>query len=457
MSSSAILTALSSSNTGMGSGIDVASTVASMIAALRAPEIQWQRQQVGLQYQINALNQLNTEVSNLSTAIDALNDAGGAIGARSVTSSQSGIVTGSAANSAATGSHIVVVNNLASTASYYSDVVASSSTPLTTGDFTIQVGNGQATTITIDSSNNTLDGLAATINQKNLGVTASVVNDASGARLAIVSNSSGLASDLTISSVVNGLGFTKGASGLNASLTIDGIPVSSASNTVSGAVTGLTLNLLSSAPGTQVQIGISADTARVTQAIKDFVSSYNTLIQDLNAQFTYNSGTKSAGPLAGDSAARLVQNQLLGDISHSTNGTNGFNTLQSLGISMNNDGTLTVDDATLSDAVTNHYADVQTFFQAADGSGFASVMHTQLFSLSSPTKGAFNVEIKGNTDTQHGLQDQIDNFEVYIASQQQLLTTQYERVDVLLRELPLLQQQINAELGYTNNNSSSNR
>jgi len=455
MSSSAILTALNSSNTGMGTGIDVTSAVNSMITALRAPEQQWQAQQQTLQGQITSLNQLNSEISALSNAVDALNDPAGATVSRSVSSSQTGIVTGSAANAAATGNHVVVVNSLATTGSYYSDSVASSSTTLAAGSFTIQVGSGQAATITIDSSNNTLDQLAATINGANLGVTANVVNDANGARLAIVSNSSGSAGDLTITSVANGLGFTKGSTGANASLTVDGVPISSATNTVSGVLNGVTLNLVSASPGTEVQIGVAANATQVTQAVNDFVNAYNTVVQDLNAQFAYNSATGTAGALSGDSAARLVQSQLLGDINFQVTGTNGFNSLTSLGISMNNDGTLTVDNAALSDAVTNHFADVQNFFQSANGTGFATNLHNQLASLTDPTQGAFYVDIKGKTDTQTGLQDQINNFEIYIASEQQLLTTQYEQVNVALMELPMLEQEVNAELGYTNNNNNS--
>ncbi len=453
MSTSAILTALNSSDTGMGSGIDVTGAVNAAVAALRAPEQTWQTQQQQLQYEINALDQLNSEVESLYNAVNALSDVGGAVAARTVSSSQSGIVTGAASSSAAVGNHVIVVKNLASTASYYSDPVASDSTPLTTGTFTIQVGTGAETPITIDSTNNTLAQLAGTINGMNLGVTASVINDANGARLAIVSNTSGAASDLTISSVTDGLSFTKGTTGLNASLTVDGVPISSASNTVSGVVSGLTFNLLGAAPNTEVQVGVSADTAKMTQAVQDFVNAYNSVINDLNGQFKFNAGLKKGGTLSGDSAARMVQNQLLGDISYTMNGTNGFNSLMSLGVTMNNDGTLTVDDAKLGDAVSNNSADVQNFFQAADGTGFATMMHDQLFSLTSPTQGAFNVEIKGKTDTQYSLQDQIDSFEVYVASKQAMLTTQYEQIDMLLRQLPTLTKTIDAQLGFTNNSN----
>ena len=177
---SSVLSALSSSGLGTGQGIDVASTVATLISNLRSPEQLWQTQQQVLQVQSSALTQLNTEVSALSNAVSNLNDPSGNINARIVTSSDSGLVTASATSTAPTGNHTVVVSNLATTASYYSDPIATSSAPLNAGTFTIQVGTGTPATVTIDTTNNTLDGLAASINNMNIGVSAGVVNDATG-------------------------------------------------------------------------------------------------------------------------------------------------------------------------------------------------------------------------------------------------------------------------------------
>jgi len=455
MATSDILNALSSSGLGTGQGIDVTATVSQLIANLRGPEQVWQTQQKILAGQSSALTQLNTEVTALSDAVDSLNDPAGALTARSVTSSQAAIATATASNSTPIGSHTVVVNNLATSSSYYSGAVASSTTPLPAGTFTIQVGSGQASTITIDATNSTLDGLAAAITNLNLGVSASMVNDASGARLAIVSNTSGAASDLTIANVDSSLSFTKGATGTNASLTVDGVPISSASNTVSNTVAGLTLNLVGQDPNTQIQISVTPDTTTVTQAVTDFVTAYNTIIQDLSSQFTFNTTTSSAGALAGDAGARMVQSELLSAVTYAGTG-NSFNTLASLGISMNNDGTLSIDNAKLSAAVNSDFTGVQNFFHPATGTGFASSIKDLLDPLTDPTQGAFSIELKGMSDGQKSFQDQIDNYEVYIATQQQLLTVQYTQVDLALRQLPLLQQQINSELGVTTKSNSNN-
>jgi len=452
------LNALSSS-LGTGQGIDVTSTVNQLITNLRGPEQVWQTQQKILAGQSSALTQLNTEVTALSNAVDALNDPAGTLSSRAVSSSQPAIATATASNSTPVGSHTIVVNNLASSSSYYSGAVASSTTPLAAGTLTIQVGNQPASTISIDATNNTLDGLAAAISNANIGVTASVVNDASGARLAIVSNTSGAASDLTVDAGSSGLTFTKGATGTDASLTVDGVPISSASNTVSNTVAGLTFNLVGADPNTQVQVAVSPDTTKVTQAITDFVTAYNTIIQDLSSQFTFNTSTNTAGPLSGDAGARLVQSELLSAVTYAATGTNNsFNTLASLGISMNNDGTLTVDNAALSSAVNSDFAGVQKFFNPATGTGFASSLADQLAPILDPTDGAFSIELKGMSDGQKCFQDQIDNYEIYIANEQTLLTQQYTQVDLALRQLPLLQQQINSELNFTgsSNNNSNN-
>ena len=455
MATSDILNALSSS-LGTGQGIDVDSTVTQLITNLRGPEQVWQTQQQILQGQTSALTQLNTEVTALSNAVDTLNDAAGALSARAVSSSEPAIATATASNSTPVGSHTIVVNNLASSSSYYSGAVAKSTTPLAAGTFTIQVGTQPAATITIDATNNTLDGLAAAITNANIGVTASVVNDSNGARLAIVSNTSGAASDLTVNAGSSGLTFTKGATGTDASLTVDGVPISSASNTIANSVAGLTINLVGADPNTQVQIAVSPDTDKVTQAVKDFVTAYNAIIQDLNSQFTFNTSTNSAGPLAADAGARLVQTELLSAVTYTGTG-NSFNTLAQLGVSMENDGTLTVDDAKLSSAVNSDFAGVQNFFHPATGTGFAAALATQLDPLTDSTQGAFSIELKGMSDGVKSFQDQIDNYEIYLATQKTLLTQQYTQVDLALRQLPLLQQQINSELNFSgNSNSNSN-
>ena len=430
------------------SGIDVNSTVAQLIDIERAPERQWQQQQSTLQVQTASINALSSLVSSLEDKLNALKDPIGAFTARTAASSQSNIVTASVAAGAAAGNHVVVVNSLATTGSWYTNAVASSTTPLAAGSFTLQVGTGTPTTITVGSGVNTLDDIAASINGQNLGVTASVVNDATGSRLALVSKDSGTAGDFTISNAT-GLTFTRATTGANASLTVDGIPINSTSNTVTGALTGVTLNLTSASPGTEVNISVVNDTDQISKAVSDFVDAYNAAMTNVNSQFSYSQSTKTAGPLAGDSAVRMLQSSLLGIGTYTSATSGNISTLGSLGISFNNDGTLTLDTSKLNNAIQSDYDSVQSFLQGTASNGFASFMVNQLDTFSNPVSGAFTVDLKSISQETSDLQDQIDDFEVYISNETVRLTAVYNKVDVILQQLPILQKQIDAQLGQS--------
>ena len=438
---SSVLSALGSSS----SGIDVASSVAQAIAALSAPELQWQAEQQALQTQTGAINQIQTDVSSLENSLNAMGDPLGALTSMIATSSDTNVVNASAAAGTPSGSHVVVVNNIASTASSYSNSVASSSTTLPAGGFTIKVGSGPATQITIGSGVNTLDQLASSINSQNLGVTASVVNDSTGSRLAIVSTASGAANGFTITGAT-GLTFTQASAGQDASLTVDGIPIDSASNTITGAVNGLTLNLVGAAPGGQINVTISPDATSAEKAIATFVGAYNTAIGDVNTQYSV-SATNQEGPLSGDSAVRMLQDALLSAAGYSGGG-NGVSALADLGISMNNDGTLTLDTTKLGNAVQNNFAAVQKFMQGTSSNGFVNNLNNQLGALTDPTTGAFTVDLQSISAENKDLQTQINDFQAYLATQKTLLTAEYSQADITLQQLPQLQSQINAELGY---------
>jgi flagellar hook-associated protein 2 len=305
-----------------------------------------------------------------------------------------------------------------------------------------------------------MDQLASYINTQNLGVTASVVNDASGSRLALVSNSSGSANNVTVSNLTGGIpagsssaiSFTQ-ITGEDASLTVDGIPIDSASNTVTGAVDGLTLNLQSQSP-TQVNISVAQATSAVSTAVNSFVSAYNTVVGDINAQYTVNPSSHDEGPLATDSNLSMLQTDLLGSPSYSA-GSGSISTLADLGITMNNDGTLTVDSTTLNNAIQNNFSGVQNFLQGSSLNGFAATLNNQLDSFTNSTSGAFTLDLQSISTENTYLGTQITNFQTYLQTQQTLLTTEYTQADINMQELPEQMQEIDTELGLNNTNSST--
>lgn len=429
-------------------GIDVPAAVNAAVTAARAPEASWQNQEMLLQSQTSALNTMQTYATNLDNDAQALNSVVGPLSARTVSSSDSSIVSASAASGSAAGTHVVVVNNLATPASWTSGVFASSLTALPAGSFTITNGSGSSATITTDGTQ-TLADVATQINGDNLGITATVVTDATGSRLAIVSNSSGSAANFTISTSVSGYGLTQSATGTNASLTVDGIALSSATNTVTGAVPGLTLNLMGAAPGVPVSLVVSPDTSQAQAAITQFVTDYNKLIGALNSQFTFNGS--SEGVLSSDTNIRNLQNQMLAVLSYTyvpSSGTTTIPNLSSLGINVQNDGTLMVDSSTLQNALQNNFSGVQSFFQGSATNGFANALDQQLTSYISPGNGAFTVDLQSINSQFNDLQQSISNFETnYITPLQTRLQNEYSQAEILLQQLPTLTQQINAELG----------
>lgn len=404
-----------------------------------------QGQQAELSNQQAALASFATDVQALQTAAFALTDPAGQLTDVAATSSNSSILTATATPGTPSGSHSIVVTSLATTSSAYSAEVATSSTPIATGTISITVGTAAAVPITVNSTNNTLAGLAQTINNANIGVSANLISDANGTRLAIVSNTSGAPGNLTITPSAGLPAFTQAVTGANAVLTVDGIPISSTTNTVSGTIPGVTLNLAS--PGAAVTLSVGPDITQQESAINNYVSAYNTVIGDLNSQFAINSTTGTPGPLASDSTITLAQSQILSSSSFATNGNGAINSLADLGVTMNNDGTLSVNTTQLTAALQSNPSAVQSFFQASNSGSFGANLETSLASIADPVSGALTQDTNGLAQTQTGLTNQINDFQIQMHTTQVALTAEYDQVDATLQELPLLLSQINSQLG----------
>lgn len=451
-SASAIdLSAILEAATGSSSeGIDVTAAVNAAVSAAEAPEDTWVSQQETLQSQSTALTQLQTDATNLDNDMQSLNSLTGPLAASTVTSSNASIVTASAAAGSATGNELVVVNSLATTASYASSAVANAATNLPAESITIAPASGSATTITTGSGVNTLTDLENAINTAGLGVTASIITDASGSRLAITSNTSGSAGSFTVSSTGGSFGFTQAEAGGNASITVNGIGVSSASNTVTGVLPGVTLNLQSASPGTEVTLAVTPDASQASTAINQFVTDYNTLITAVNTQFTDTAGS-GQGVLAEDPTVQSLQSELLGALGYTATSGSAVTSLASMGISVNTNGTLSVDSGALNSALTNNFSTVQNFFQGSALNGFANSLDRQLTSFISPADGAFTLDLQSIGTQNTSLQDDINNFQSnVIAPLKTQLQAEYSQAEIALQQLPDELKNIDAELGMNN-------
>jgi flagellar hook-associated protein 2 len=464
---------LNSATNTSGSGLDVTSTVDAILEVDAQPEENLQNQVTALNSQTTALQTIETDLSNLQTAVQALSDPMGAFGDVTVDSSNNNVVSATADNGAAAGSHTIVVNSLATTSAAYSAPQQSATSALPTGTLTIQVGSNSAGALTVPVDTNgsdpdTLSALASYINQQNAGVTASVITDGSQAVLSLVSQTSGSAGDLTVTDSTGGGGglgiqMAKDSNGNNlgsdASLTVDGVPVTSGSNTVTGVIPGVTLSL-SGTSSDPVTLDVQPDLTQVSTGINNFVSAWNQLMTDINTQNTY-SGTGSAPPLMGDPSLDLIQSQLLNGITTSLSGNGAAVNLQSIGIQLQEDGTLSVasssssDSMDLNDALANDFSAVQNLFQSTSQAGVAQTLNTALTNLTDATNGPLNLDMSSISSQESDLNDQISEFQYQLQQTQTQLTNEYSTINTTLEQMPELINQVNQQLNALNPTTSS--
>jgi flagellar hook-associated protein 2 len=311
--------------------------------------------------------------------------------------------------------------------------------------------------ITVTTNDAVLGAMGATAGASTpLGLTASAGSDANGTNLTITGSSA-----FTINEPA--FGFTQATVAADASLTVDGVPIQSSSNIVTGAIPGVTLDLLG-ASSSAINLTVASDATQVSTAINQFVTDYNTALKLVNAQFTDTSTTDSSGNtttsqgvLGSDPTLRAFQStleQALSYVNTPTTGTTTVSTLSDLGITVGDDGTLSVDSTTLSAALTNNASDVQNFFEGSSLNGFANSVYSALNTYTNAGNGAFQVDLSSIATENTDLTSQINDFENgYIATQTTILTADYTSAEVALQQLPEEMQQLNSELGF---NSSSN-
>jgi flagellar hook-associated protein 2 len=467
-----------------GQGINVSSVVQQIITSQSGELSVWQNEGTTLATQDGVLEGIENDLTNLQTAVAALADPSGALTAVAATSSNTAVLNVSTPGTNSTvpaGNYEVQVNGLASAGAVFSAPVAGGANTsfltngATSGDIKLQIGAG-ATATTQDiqitqGSNDTLTSLASYINTQstanNWGVTANVITDATGSWLDVQSQNTGSTGAVAITSNTStSLAFTS-SGGTNATITVNGVPYASLSNTLSTpSIPGVTLTL-SSTSSSPVEVSVGPNVNQITSDINNFVTAYNTVVSDINAQYQVDpTGGVPAPPLESDTSLRSLQSSILNDASYALPGATGSTTvnsglinLASLGINMNNDGTLTVGTnaagQTLAQIVAANPSAVLNFFQNGSGTGFANSFNTDLTNLTDPTIGPLNVDVTQNEATQQTLTTNISNFQTQLSGEQTQLTQQYDSVNASLQAYPLLLQEITETLGTLGSSTSS--
>lgn len=377
-----------------GSGIDTASLADQLVTAQFAnQEDAITAQNTKLTAQISAVSMLKSDITSFSSSLQTLIK-GGTLQSQP-TVSTSGIVnmTGMVGAKLAGLSAQLEVKQLASAQSAATGLIADPTASVGGGTLTLTLGtatvaNGQMTSftagsaspvdITIDPANSSLQDIADAINGANAGVTATIVSDSDGARL-MLKGASGAAQAFTLTATedpanpglssldvgVGATGTTIGAAAQDAQVALDGVTFKRSTNSFSDLISGVQIDLLSAQPGSVVTIGSSRPTAALSQSVSDFVDTYNQMIAEVNADTDVQTG-----PLAQDDAAKamkrmLAQLTLTPLIAKTTDGAP--TTLAEIGVATNKDGTLTLDQAQLTTALSRWPDQVEAMFADVTG------------------------------------------------------------------------------------------
>lgn len=381
---------------GLGSGLDVNNIVGQLMEIERRPLTILDGKEARHQAQLSAFGSLKGALSSFQTNISALSDPAN-FTAVTANFSDDAVATASASSSAIAGNFSVEVQALAQAQKLKSENFASPNATIGSGALTIQFGSYDggiftlnpekaAQSITISPDQASLAGIRDAINDADAGVSASIINDGNGDRLVIASQDTGLSNALKITVTDDDLNNTDntglsqlafdastgGVSNLtetvaaeNAELIVDGISISKASNTISDAIEGVTLDLLKADIGNNKTLSISRDTASVQEAIQSFVTAFNDLGTTITNLSRFDAANNQASILTGDATLRSIQNQLRGafNTALSTSG-GGLTTLSEIGITFQADGTLGLDTDKLDSILNDSTKDISTLFAA---------------------------------------------------------------------------------------------
>lgn len=469
---------------GVGSGLDVNSIVTQLMSIERKPIEILQTQYDKLGAKLSSFGKIQSYLDSLRTASRALTDTT-TWKAATASSSDSAAVAASVADGATPGSYSVQVNHLAAAQMNATSALASASTAVGQGTLRIEVGSWEddlsdftpktgttAVDITIGPGEDTLEQIRDKINgTANVGVRASIVNDATGARLVLQSTASGVENGFRVQVTdddgigdddsglsrlaydpANGAGVsTRSQPAVNAQALINGLPVESATNTLDNVIDGLTLKLGKQTVGT-VDVTVSRDSASMRKSVDTFVTAYNDLVKLLRDQTKYDEANKSSATLQGDRTAIGIQGQLRAALGLGTTASSVFTRASDIGLSVQTDGTIKVTGSKLDAAIAN-VDEIRKFFATTSDTPGAEGVGVRLRALTDQLLGSDgSVTTRQtslrklqslNTDRQQQLEDRV-------AATEKRMRAQYQALDTNMARLSSLQNYVTQQINNWN-------
>lgn len=460
---------------GIVSGLDTEAIIAGMMEYASRPIVLLQGREADFQAKITALGSLTGGLASLQSSAAALKDATG-LDSFTATSGNTTALAVTAGTDAVAGTYQVEVTSLATAQQVRSAAFAGSDDVVGTGTLTIQVGADAAVDVAIDSDHETLAGIAQAINAtEDIGVSATVVDDGNGnVYLTMLSNETGLANTITMTMSdddgdnTDGAGLsalytdpgaqtltqTQGAT--NAELTVNGIAVERASNTIDDLLTGITMTLKQEDPGNPFQVTVTGDASAITSKVNEFVSKYNALVGVFDEFQGYDADTGVGGLLQGDSTTRQLRSGLRNLLTEQVEGVaDEVNGLSFLGVEVGDDGLLTVDDTVLATAIADHRDDVITFFSNdEDGNDGIARRFDDFIDSYLGSSGVLAAKNDGLQSSISGIDDQIERINLRLEQKERTIRHQFEALEVLLANFEGTQGALDQQLESLSNLSN---
>jgi flagellar hook-associated protein 2 len=463
-------------STGIGSGLNIGAIVSALTTAEGAGQQNLiTRQQTSLNAQLSAFGTFSSALSTLQATVSTL-ESPSSLAGFTATVADNTIASATTNSQAVAGKDLFAAKNFTTEEILSSAPVATADTVIGTGTLEISVG-GQSTSITIGTTNDTLAGIAETINaaSNNPGVSASVLSTTAGARLVISGTETGAANAITVAETDGGTGLssltynpanttnslTQTQAALDANFTVNGYAATSASNVVSSAISGVTLTLIAptapavgSTPAATTTLTIAPDATAAQTSIGTFVTAVNGVLSAIQTLGGYNATTQTAGPLNGNATLEAFQTQLQNVLDTVTsNSSGGASSLADLGIAADaNTGQYDSNTTTLHTALTANLTAVGNLLGGTNG--IATQLNNLLTSYTGPG-GLLSTITQGLQTSLSNVSQQQTELNAQLAAYSATLTAQYNAMDTAVALLKQTQTYLNAEFNPSANLSSS--
>ena len=453
------------SSPGLGSGLDVNSIITQLMQVESQPLTALTKQEASFQAKLSAFGSMQGALSSLQTAARTLKTTSTFTGkAASVTDST--VLTATAVLTASAGTYDVGITKLAKNHIVHSNGNYELTDTFNGGSLAIQIGStngvGGTTTNVAIADGSTLTQIRDAINNAEAGVKASVVNDGTTNRLIFSSNTTGTSGNVRITASQTGGGGTQNISDFdyagtngtmiqdrapdNAEFTVNGLPITRSSNTVTDAISGVTMNLAKE--GSSTTITIAANTDTVTTAVAAFVKAYNEVITQVKKMTAYDAVNKKASVLTGDSTARSIQAQLATLVQTRVTGiTGGIGRMSDIGIAVQKDGTLVVNSSTLAAALADPDKDVASMFtQTTSGNTGVAVRFNTLLESFIGVDGMISSRTDGITASIRTVQKRSDSMNRRLSQIESRYRAQFTALDTLMSSMQKTSQYLTQQL-----------